>query len=535
MKTKFKLTLNLLFLVISLNVFSQSTSIPNVLNLKSAKNSGKIVENEKIVGYYVFYFKEKNDKKSSTYEVSIYDDNFKLKKNFEITRPKNSTLLETVFNGKSFLFYFFDSKMGLELVTIDKTGKQLGAIAISKKEMGAFEIQSLNSSIASGIDNISIYPLGNRGFIRSSYTKNKKTGYEVKGYDNNLKELWTIQSDENSNQMEFLEINEVSENYILSTVQKKKNALARSMETSCLIIDLNSGKLIKEVSLEAEDKGKLSILNSTYISEEGYFIVVGEYFKPGDNFVKDNSLGIYVQKLSESGKVLSINKFSWKGDINKFKQENLDEEDVKDANKSFYIYFHDIIVSKSGHISLIGEQYKKQVSGKALLGAGLGIAAAAAGGSVNNNASNFEIRIANMIVMELDEKINLIDFDVIQKRKTSVLLPQGAGLWSAAYLGHYVNSMGAFDYSFLSKDKANDNYTVVFRDYNRKEEGSKAKNDCMLGVINFVGGKRDFKRVAINSETKYWWVDSTKPGYVVVGEYFRKEKKVDLRLEGLNY
>ena len=82
MKNKFKLSLSLLFIIIGLNVFSQSTSIPNVLNLRSAKNSGKILENDKIVGYYVFYFKEKNDKKTSTYEVSIFDDNFKLKKNF---------------------------------------------------------------------------------------------------------------------------------------------------------------------------------------------------------------------------------------------------------------------------------------------------------------------------------------------------------------------------------------------------------------------------------------------------------------------
>ena len=401
--------------------------------------------------------------------------------------------------------------------------------------MGAFEIQSLNSAVASGVENITVYPLGDRGFIRSSFTKNKKTGYEVKGYDNNLKELWTIQSDESSKMMEFIEINEVSENYILSTVQKKKNALTSNMETSCLIIDLKSGKLIKEVSLGTEEKGKLSILNSTFISEEGYFLVVGEYFKPGDNFIKDKSLGIYVQKLNEAGKELSIKKFAWKGDIDKFKQDNLDEEDKKDADKPFYIYFHDIVVSKNGHISLIGEQYKKQISTKAVLGKGLAIAAAAAGGSGSSDVSNFEIRIANMIIMELDEKINLVDFDVIQKKKTSVLLPQGAGLWSTAYLGHYVNVIGAFDFSFISKDKANDQYTVVFRDYNRKEEGSKAKNDCMLGVINFVAGKRDFKRVAINSESKYWWVDSAKPGYVAIGEYFKKEKKVDLRLENLIY
>ena len=45
-----KLTVSALFLLIGLVGFSQSTSIPNVLNLKSAKQSGEILENQKIVG-----------------------------------------------------------------------------------------------------------------------------------------------------------------------------------------------------------------------------------------------------------------------------------------------------------------------------------------------------------------------------------------------------------------------------------------------------------------------------------------------------
>ena len=41
-----KLTVSALFLLIGLVGFSQSTSIPNVLNLKSAKQSGEILENK---------------------------------------------------------------------------------------------------------------------------------------------------------------------------------------------------------------------------------------------------------------------------------------------------------------------------------------------------------------------------------------------------------------------------------------------------------------------------------------------------------
>jgi hypothetical protein len=83
---KIKLTLAaLLFGLVS--VQAQKASIPNVLNLKSAKDAGQIIENNKLVGYYIFFQKEKVDKKSVAYEVEVFDDNYNISKTFEIIRP----------------------------------------------------------------------------------------------------------------------------------------------------------------------------------------------------------------------------------------------------------------------------------------------------------------------------------------------------------------------------------------------------------------------------------------------------------------
>ncbi|GEM_PF-528248 len=528
---KLHLKLIALFVSISMIGFNQSTSISNVLNLKSAKQSGEIVENQKIVGYYVFYFKEKTDKKNSTYEISLFDDNFKLKKSFEIIRPKNTYLLETVFNGTCFLVYFYDSKTGLELTTFDKTGNKLGSALISSDDISSYERQRISTNFSSNSENISVYPLGKTGFVRQTFTKNKKLGYELVAYDNNMKKLWDISSPEESKLLETAEITDVSENFITATVTRRKNAMTKEMEMACLFINVQSGKLINELPLGSEEKGKLSLLKSTYNPEFNNFITIGEFYKPGDDILKDKSQGIYIRTISDSGKEVKMKQFKWKGDIDKFKLENIDEEDRKDADKPFSIFFHDVILAENGHIFLIGEQYKKQVSATAVAGK---IAMAALGGG-QSNVSNFEIQVANMVIIELDAQTDLVDFDLIKKKKSIVLLPNGASFWSTAFLGYYINSIGGFDYSFTSRDKEKDQYTIVYYDFNRKEENSKNKADCMLGVITINKGKSTEKRVPINTEAKSWWLNPAKPGYIAIGEYYKKEKKLSYRLESLNF
>jgi hypothetical protein len=528
--SKTKLTLCTIFMLLGL--VSTAQSVTNVLNLKSTRNSGEIYENQKLVGYYVFYFKEKADKKTSAYEVSIMDDNYTKKKSFEIIRPKNTQLLEMVYNGSCFLLYFYDRKTGVELITYDKAGKILGTEKTSIKDLSAFEIQRITAGISAQSDNVTLYATGNSGFVRQSYTKNKKMGYELVAYDNSLKKLWSVESDPNSKLLEGLEISEVTENYVTATVIRKKSALTKKMDGAMLIVDIQSGKKICETELGNETSGKRSLLKSKYLPEDESFLIVGEYYKPGDDILKDKSQGIYIQKLNEGGKELSLKEFSWKVDIAKYKQENLDEEDLKDANKPFYIFFHNVIIGKNGHIYLVGEQFKKQISAGAVAGK---LAVAALGGT--SNVSSFEIRVGSMVLIELNEKVELVDFKLINKKKTSVFLPEGAGMWSTAFLGYYINATGGFDYRFTSKNVESDTYSIIYTDYNKKKEGEdkKEKVDCMLGVISINAGKIELNRVPIKTDASVWWVNNAKPGNVGIGEYYRKEKKIVYRLEPLSF
>ncbi|MDH4472427.1 MAG: hypothetical protein QE487_07445 [Fluviicola sp.] len=530
---KIKSVLTLATLLLAFTFHAQQHSVSNVLNLKSAKQSGTIIEDSKIVGYFIFYFKEKQDKKTSTYEIELFDDNYNSLKSFEVTRPKNTYMLEMVFNGEVFMLHFYDAKTGYEFVTYNRDGEVVGSKKIPKEELGYWELNRATTNIQSATENTTIFPTGKTGFVRQTFTKGenrRKYGYEIVAYNNEMDELWSYGSDPNSEIIEGADLNDATTKVIAATVTKKKNISTKKMDTYCLLLNASTGELIKEISMGGEDEGKKSLLKTFVDESKETILLIGEYYKPGDDILKDKSQGMFLDEVSMSGSLVSSTEYKWKGDVDKFKQENISDEDKKEADKQFYLFFHDVIRTSDGRLYLVAEQYRKQLSAG---GTAVNVLAAAAGGS--SNASNFEILVGNMVVIEFDATNKMTGYDLISKRKTSVLLPAGAGFWNTAFLGYYINSMGAFDYAFTSNDKKGDRYSVVYIDANRKEEKGAAKSDLMVGVIQIDGGERTNSRVPINMESRFWWIQAAKPGYISVGEYFRKEKRIDLRLEPIAY
>lgn len=520
--------ITLVALLLSLfSLKAQQASVPNVLNLKTAKHSGQIIENNKLVGYYIFYLKEKVDKNTVAYEVEMFDDNYNQTTNFDIIRPKNSLLLEMVYNGKVFMLHFYDNKTGYEFATYDRSGEMVGSKKVAKDDISKWDLSRTETNYASQTENVSIYPNGNEGFIRSTFTKNKKIGYEIVALDNQANEIWSYKSNENSDQIEIVEINDVAGNFLTATITQKKNIMTREMTNRVLILNTKDGSLIKDETLGSDLDGLRSLLKSFVNEKKGTITIVGEFYKPKDDIIKDKSQGLYMQEFSLTGEDLGIQQYSWKGDIYQF-AASLDEDDKKD--RPFYVCFHDVIISKNGHIFMIGEQFLKQVSAG---GIALKALANATGGT--SNVSAFEILVGNMVVIEFDAKKTLVDFKIIEKKKTSVLLPQGMGIYGTATLGYYIKSLGEFDYSFTSSNKEKDLYDVVYIDANRKESKESSKSDLMVGVISIKAGKITENRVPINCQSNYWWIQPGKPGYISVSEYFRKEKKIDMRLEPLSY
>jgi hypothetical protein len=507
-------------LIAAVNVNAQQATVENILNLRNIKSSGTIIENDKLVGYYMFYFLEKKDSKMADYEIVVYDDNYNSLKSFKLSRAKNSTLLQSVYNGNAFLFTFYDIKTGLEFVTFNRDGKELGRKTISKDDYSKMEMQML---VAGSL----FYPIGDTGFAH-------KVENTIVGYDNKMKQEWKYVSElEDKKQYRVTDITSISAEYIVATIYVKKNLMTKKMDLEFVLLDATNGDLITELEMGNDEVGRESVLNSYYDAASEKIIITGEYFKPGDEIVKDKSEGLFAKEYSKDGSLTVNERYGWKEDIQDFIDSQLSEDERKEAAKGFSLFFHDVVRSENGHLFLIAEQFKKQVSGG---GVALKIIAGAAGGT--SDAAAFEIRVGNMIVIELNEAYKLIDFKVVEKRKSTIMLQSGMGLYGSAFLGYYVNALGGFDYAFTSRDKDKDQYTVVYSDGNRKEEeDDKAtdKADRMLGIIQINAGKCEASRVPLNTDSQSWWIQAAKPGHISVSEYYKKDKKLKMRLEQLTY
>lgn len=524
------LALSLLLIFLAGNSIGQTAQIPNILQLRYVKKTGEIVENDKMVGYYVFYFKEKEDRKISNYEVEIFDDNYNSVKTFEITRPKNSVLMETVYNGKVFLLFFYDSKTGYEYITLDKSGKELGSVSIDKKEIPSYDIQRSMGAVQSGSENVTFFPLGTEGFVRQTYNKNKKVGYEIIAFDNEMNELWKYGSPVDSKLVESVEIGQVSEDYIGATVIRKTSLMTKRYDSFFLLLSAKTGDQVAEMEMGNDESGKKSILKNYFDEANNVILLIGEYYAPGDDVLKDKSQGLFIMEVTPEGEVTKTTEYGWKEEIEEFMSKNLSEEDQKNAKAKSYLYFHDVVRSSDGKLFLVAEQFRKQLSAGATA---LNVLAAASGGS--SDASNFELRLGDMVVIEFDSDNKLTNYSMIKKKSTSVWLPAGAGLWNPSFIGYYVKMMGWFDYAFTSKDQDNDEYTVLYIDANRKEEKDGDKADKMLGVIQISQGVMEASRVPINADAMSWWISPAKPGNISITEYNRKEKTLEMRLEPLAY
>ncbi len=210
---------------------------------------------------------------------------------------------------------------------------------------------------------------------------------------------------------------------------------------------------------------------------------------------------------------------SWAGDVSKFLPVNL-KGMIKDVG---YVFFHDIVRNSDGKILAIGEQFRKQTSAS-------GVAVKMMGGS----ASTAEMRIEDLMVFEFDEDFTLENVNVIEKTRSRVNLPDGAGLNGPQILSYYVKAVGGFDFEFLQYNKEKSIITVGYLDWVKKKG---EKNRWKFGTVTYTDSKpvEDIVELNYKNTNGILKVYPGKPGHFMKLEYSIKEKKLEFLLEKINY
>lgn len=519
-----KLSAICLFLIGSLVSVAQTVEYTNIKRINSA-GIGAIKKVDELSGYYTLYREDSKDSKVQKIRVEMADLNLNAVTSFTVTRDNRSYFIENVFNGEEFVFSFYDAKRKVvDYEIYSKEGKKLGVA--STDEMNLTERARLDQLIQASqtnddVRNVSIYPVGTDAFVRTDILKNKKAGYQIVAFSDNGKVLWKNGSEEVTKEHEFCDILYVDDNFIVASIMRKSSLMSKDLSSYITLIDAKTGETRFENELKGTGKSELLMLNCFVEAELGTLTLIGEVYAPGDEPFKNQSAGLYIQEIDLDGNEKSLNTYLWEKEIKRVKNENMTPEQ-KESEKKSSLFVHKIVRTSDGTMTLIGEQYKKSVSALGVAGKAMGAGTSAA-----------EIVIMNMVVIQFNKAKEITNYNIVDKKLRRITLPSGYGLASSAVLAQVMNIYGYFDYSFTSKQSGSDNFTVVYTDKDRKEAGSKTKNDLMLGVLQFNGAKFEASRVPINSDATYFWIRNAKTGYAYVAEYFKKTKSLKCRLESL--
>jgi hypothetical protein len=503
---------------------AQNLSKTGVVKM-NIRSTGPIIQNEQIKGYYLFYLVEKQDKKNYNYLLSIYDENLREINSVNIVRPKTFVLVEGAFNGEVFGFLFYDTReKSAEMIAYDRTLKQTGAM--KKVVNNKFLLTSFNGiAVGQEASQAFLVPVSNKGFMYYGLKAGSKAHYEIEFLDNSMKSVWSEKvNDKTKNAVEMANEAFQSDNYVGTLIISKKSMASRDTDAELEVHETLTGRALFRVPM-ATDKYSVSFSDIYFDSDKNNFTVFGEYFDIKDKELKAQSLGFITLTYDMGGKISNVKTNSWVNEISKAAPVN--ERGKFDGNNTS-ILFHNIVRTNDGKIFVVGEQYKKAASALGIMSNVLGGYTGGAGA-----ASNVQLNVYNMVIFEFNPDYSLKKVHVFEKDKNVLQLPAGAGSMSPRLLSYYAKAVGGFDYSFTQSSSDKTTFYVSYVNYDR-EKGEKGKN--VLGTIVYTPEKVfTVDKLPMNRKSTLYFVYRAKEGYVMITEYFKKEKRLDTRLEKVNY
>jgi hypothetical protein len=491
-----------LLMLLTLGASAQTNSKTDVLTV-NRRNIGAIHQDGQVIGYYYFYNVEKSDRKNNNYLLSVVDANLHEIKAVPIVRPNSYFLVSAAFNGSAFAFLFYDTKeKTLELIGYDKTLKEMGKV---NKEVSGKMTSMAYDYVAQGNEPMQAFLVAvpDAGFVHYGVKSDSKGEYEIEFYDNTIKKKWSLAAPNDDYDFENAGEAFVDGGYVGSLTVRKKGLLSNDFEFGFLVQSITDGKAAFSIPLETATN-TFALSQAFFDKDKQQFVVFGEYYKKGSNVMKNQSLGFIAITLDMTGKVVSEMTSAWKDIAGKIPAKD------KDRFNSSNILLHEFIRTNDGRLFAIGEQYEK---------GGLPMAVT--------------VNVYNMIIFEFDENFAIVKAQIFEKDRNGVDMPRGFVLTSTKVLSYYAKSIGGFDYLFSNPSKDKSTFLVSYINYDR-EKGQKAKN--VLGTIIYTPEKVfTVDHMVLDRKASAYFVLPGKEGYVMVSEYFEKDKRVDNRLEKVNF
>ncbi|MDX2003140.1 MAG: DUF6770 family protein [Chitinophagales bacterium] len=506
-------------LSLCMQVHGQTYTYSDIMRV-SLRNSGPIIQDNQVRGYYMFYYVDRVDRKTNAYKLSILDENLKEIASKNLEESKTTILQEGAFDGESILLYFYDTRTKeVTLKSFDKSANLTNTKKMTLTMQPMYVITSYESN--EEIETDFVYPLKQKGFVAYTSTKPKSWGYRIDYLPpSGDKTGWTYNSPATESNHASSTFLAADENVIYSSIIKKPSLVSRQMNSYVLGLDAKTGKKVFETQV-TDAKYEVSILRGFLDENTGNLLVLGQYYAKGDKEAKAASLGLAYVSYDKTGKQVSAKFLSWADDVSKVLPTN-ERGKIKDIG---YLYFHEMVQTPDGKYYGIAESYRKKASG-----AGIALKVLAGGG--NTGTSVVEMQVGNLYIFRFGKDFSLESAQSFEKTANNVELPDGAEYLSPQLIAKYIAAWGYFDYSFVNPTKDKSTFTVGYTDWEKKK-GQKGK--LVFGAITAKDGAYTTDKISLETEATRLWISPGKPGYVAISEYNRKAKSLTVRLEKINY
>ena len=496
---------------------AQKRTFDNIKKM-SVRSAGTIEENNQVSGYYVLYDVDKAKKGKRTYLLKILDENLDDFKTTTLEEGKYVALTESVFNGEAIMLKFVDiQKKRMIFMSYDKNADLLMK---TEKELTKREVLLYRMMLSADTEGSALNIIPERGFIDYGMADNGKK-YTISYMPSDPKEKGWKKQSANPKGIENAGFLCTSENHVYSLVAKRQGLRSTKIEFAVNAYDVEIGFKAFETNLNSA-KYSTQPMSGFFDNKTQLLNVIGIYYEPDTKQVKDNGLGLFNYQINIKGEIVDKKYLSWAQHFRKYVKVDNKGRIVNEKRNGF-IFFHNIIQNTDGTIIAVGEQYKKAAD------AG-GIAVAALGGTT----STTKVVIQDMIVFHFTKEFDISGVEIVEKSKSNFLLPQGYDFMNIHMLSTIVKANGGFDYSFTSKNDQDESTSIGYVDYERKKG---AKNEFAFGAITYYDGEFNKDKIPLGRPTGKDWVRVLpgKPGYVMLLEYSKKEKKLETRLERINF
>jgi len=497
---------------------AQKSTLENVYKL-SMRNSGVIKEGTEVKGYFLFFASDKIDKNSNEYTLQIIDNNLKKLKEIKFVDSKHVAILESSFNGTDLIFLLYnDDENTFEYQVYGADGKKKYTYnrILTKKEDRYLKMTYLANNGDDEDTYKGIYPIEGLGFISNMPSREDKDyTFQLDFFSTQKRKQWTYIPTLGGKKFigDYLG---TANGVVYISILKYSGAFDKKPESVIVGLSLENGKQLFEVSTESK---QLFYPSSMFTLADGKSYMFGEYFDPSGNIAKDKSVGFAFWSMNEKGKIESEKYCSWSLDMSKF----IDVSAKGKIDDFGFMFLHNMVQTADGSIYAIGEGYKK-------VGSALGIAAKVLSAG-RTSMSTTKMKITDMILLNFDKDFNIKGAKIYEKNSNNIMIPDGMDFSSTPLLGKMIKyNFGGFDYSYTQVTKDATSFTVCYSDYER----SKDYKGSTFNAITYTEGKITTDKINTKSDATSSIILPAQQGQVLILDYYKKAKRLDLHIEKLN-